>query len=50
MVDRSYREDMATYIEYLDARTQLTNSRLQLNLKAYQLWAQMAALERELVF
>jgi len=50
VVDRSYREDMATYIEYLDARTQLTNSRLQLNLKAYQLWAQMAALERELVF
>ena len=49
VVERSYREDMASYIEYLDARTQLTNANLQKSLKVFQLWAQLAALERELV-
>ncbi len=49
VVERSYREDMASYIEYLDARTQLTNARLQISLKAYQLWGQIAALERETI-
>ncbi len=50
VVERSYREDMASYIEYLDARTQLTNANLQKSLKAFQLWGQLAALERELVY
>lgn len=50
VVERSYREDMATYIEYLDARTQLTNANLQKSLKDFQLWGQLAALERELVY
>ncbi|MFM9946966.1 MAG: hypothetical protein ACKV1O_03435, partial [Saprospiraceae bacterium] len=50
VVERSYREDMASYIEYLDARTQLTNSNLQKSLKAFQLWGQLAALEREIIY
>ncbi|NUO00368.1 MAG: TolC family protein [Saprospiraceae bacterium] len=50
VVDRSYREGMASYIEYLDARTQLTNARLQKNLKAFNLWGQIAAMERELIY
>jgi|APTNR8051073442_1049403.scaffolds.fasta_scaffold00885_1 outer membrane protein TolC len=50
VVERSYREDMASYIEYLDARTQLTNANLQKSLKVFQLWGQIAALERELVY
>ena len=43
---RRYKEGMATYIELLDARTEVTNTELELNLSKYQAWIRHANIER----
>jgi len=43
---RRYKEGMATYIELLDARTEVTNTELELNLSKYQAWIRHVNIER----
>jgi outer membrane protein TolC len=43
---RRYKEGMANYIELLDARTEVTNTELELNLAKYQAWIREVNIER----
>ena len=44
--ERRYREGLANYIELLDARTEVTNTQLELNLAKYQAWIREVNIER----
>lgn len=43
---RRYKEGLANYIELLDARTEVTNTQLELNLAKYQAWIREVSIER----
>lgn len=43
---RRYKEGLSNYIELLDARTQVTNTRLQQNIARYQAWIRHVNIER----
>lgn len=47
LIDRGYREGVNTYIEFLDARNQLTSAQLQLNINKYKVLAALADYERQ---
>jgi outer membrane protein len=47
LIDKGYREGVNSFIEYLDARNQLTNSELQVNITKYKTLAALANYERE---
>jgi outer membrane protein TolC len=47
LIDRGYREGVNTYIEFLDARNQLTSTQLQLNINKYKVLAALADYERQ---
>lgn len=47
LVDKGYKEGINSLIEFLDARTQLTSSQLQLNLRQLEVLTAHANLERE---
>ena len=47
LIDRGYREGINSFIEYLDARNQLTNSELQVNITKYKTLAALADYERQ---
>lgn len=44
--ERRYKEGLANYIELLDARTEVTNTQLELNLAKYQAWIRSVSIER----
>ncbi|MDX2001984.1 MAG: TolC family protein [Chitinophagales bacterium] len=46
LMDKKYREGMALYIEFLDARNEKTLSSLQRSLKYFDAWIKLAELER----
>jgi len=43
---RRYKEGLANYIELLDARTEVTNTKLLQNLAKYQSWIRLVSIER----
>ena len=43
---RRYKEGLASYIELLDARTEVTNTKLLQNLARYQAWIRQVNIER----
>ncbi|ULQ54640.1 TolC family protein [Flavihumibacter fluvii] len=47
LIDRGYQEGVNTFIEFLDARNQLTRSQLQTNLNKYKVLATLADFERQ---
>ena len=47
LIDRGYREGVNTYIEFLDARNQLTNAQLQVNINKYKVLGAIADYERQ---
>ncbi len=47
LIDKGYLEGVNSYIEWLDARTQLTNARIQVNLSQFRLLAAQADYERQ---
>jgi outer membrane protein len=47
LIDKGYNEGVNSSIEFIDARSQLTNSKLQVNINTYKVLAAMATLERE---
>jgi outer membrane protein len=47
LIDRGYREGVNSFIEFLDARNQLTNSELQVNINKYKTLAALADYERQ---
>jgi len=47
LIDRGYREGVNTYIEFLDARNQLTNAQLQVNINKYKVLGAVADYERQ---
>ena len=47
LIDKGYREGINSFIEYLDARNQLTNSELQVNITKYKTLAALADYERQ---
>jgi outer membrane protein TolC len=47
LIDRGYKEGINSFIELLDARTQLTRSQLQKELERYRLLAALADYERQ---
>ena len=47
LIDRGYREGVNSYIEFLDARNQLTSAQLQLNINKYKVLAALADYERQ---
>jgi outer membrane protein len=47
LIDKGYREGVNSFIEYLDARNQLTTSELQVNITKYKTLAALADYERE---
>lgn len=47
LIDRGYREGVNSFIEYLDARNQLTNAQLQVNINKYKVFAALADYERQ---
>jgi len=47
LIDRGYREGVNTYIEFLDARNQLTNAQLQVNINKYKVLGALADYERQ---
>lgn len=47
LIDNGYRQGVNTFIEFLDARSQLTSSRLSLNLRILGVLSAHADLERE---
>ncbi len=44
--EKRYRAGQANYIEYLDARTELTNALLQRSIARYSAWTKLAEVER----
>jgi len=47
LIDRGYKEGINSFIEMLDARNQLTNSQLQVNINTYKLLSALADYERQ---
>lgn len=47
LIDRGYREGVNSFIEFLDARNQHTNARLQTNIEHFRFLAGMAEYERQ---
>jgi len=47
LIDKGYREGVNSFIEYLDARNQLTTSELQVNITKYKTLAALADYERQ---
>ena len=47
LINKGYREGVNTFIEFLDARNQLTNSQLQVNVSKYKALAALADYERQ---
>ena len=47
LIDKGYREGVNTFIELLDARNQLTNSELQVNINKYKTLVALANYERQ---
>ena len=47
LIDRGYKEGVNNYIEFLDARTQLTNASLYVNVCQYRFLSAVADLERQ---
>ncbi|MBC6492676.1 TolC family protein [Flavihumibacter stibioxidans] len=47
LIDRGYKEGVNNFIEFLDARTQLTNAQLQVTINTYKVFAAMADYERQ---
>ncbi|HEV8505889.1 MAG TPA: TolC family protein [Chitinophagaceae bacterium] len=47
LIDKGYREGVNSFIEYLDARNQLTSSELQVNITKYKTLAAVADYERQ---
>jgi outer membrane protein len=47
LIDRGYKEGVNSFIEFLDARNQLTASKLQVNINKYRVLAAMADYERQ---
>ncbi|MFZ4260687.1 TolC family protein [Sphingobacterium sp. HJSM2_6] len=47
LIVRGFNEGVNTYLETIDARTQLTQAKMSLNIAAYKLLAAQAKLERE---
>lgn len=47
LIDKGYREGVNSFIEYLDARNQLTTSELQVNITKYKMLAALADYERQ---
>jgi outer membrane protein TolC len=48
LIDRGYKEGVSNFIEFLDARNQLTTSQLQTNINKYRFFASMAEYERNI--
>lgn len=47
LIDKGYREGINSFIEFLDARTSLTNAQLQTNIQHYKVLAALADFERQ---
>ncbi|MFM7838161.1 MAG: TolC family protein [Chitinophagaceae bacterium] len=47
LIDRGYREGVNSYIEFLDARNQLSTAQLEHNISKYRLLATLAEYERQ---
>jgi outer membrane protein len=47
LIDKGYKEGVNSFIEFLDARNQLTNSELQVNISKYKTLAALADYERQ---
>lgn len=47
LIDRGYQEGVNNFIEFLDARTQLTNSQLQVAISQYGIFSALAEYERQ---
>lgn len=47
LIDRGYREGVNNFIEFLDARNQLTNSELQVNINKYRTLVALVNFERQ---
>ncbi len=47
LIDRGYTEGVNTFIEFLDARNQLTSSQMQVNITKYKVAAAVANYERQ---
>ena len=47
LIDKGYREGINSLIEFIDARDQLTNSSLKLNIARYNVLTQLAEYERQ---
>jgi outer membrane protein len=48
LTERGYKEGVTPFIEFLDARNQLTSTQLQTNINKYQFFAGMAEYERQI--
>lgn len=48
LIDRGYKEGVNSFIEFLDARTQLTNAQLQVAIQQYKVFAALADYERQI--
>jgi len=48
LMERGYKEGVSSFIEFLDARNQLTTSQLQTNINKYRFFAGMAEYERNI--
>lgn len=47
LIEKGYKEGINPYIELLDARTQLTNARLQVNISENNIWLALTDYERQ---
>jgi outer membrane protein len=47
LIDKGYKEGVNSFIEFLDARNQLTNSELQVNISKYKTLVALADYERQ---
>jgi len=47
LIDKGYKEGVNSFIEFLDARNQLTNSDLQVNINKYKTLVALANYERQ---
>jgi outer membrane protein TolC len=47
LIDRGYKEGVNSYIEFLDARTQITNAQLQVNISSCKVLITLADYERQ---
>jgi outer membrane protein len=47
LIERGYKEGVHSFIEYLDARNQLTSSQIEININKYKFLSALADLERQ---